>query len=143
MSFGFYLKILMDLSDRIQLTISTIISWGLLLGAGISLYEQQWFNAFFSLAIGTLWEVFEFLTDSIFGLHMQSGPFITDTMVDLMLDASGGLIIACIGYFYVKKVPVPLKESSDLSSYQTLEGKEADEKTRCVNFLHIRRSLIS
>lgn len=74
----------------------------------LSPFFVGFFSFLFSVAIGTLWEVFEFFVDSLSELSTQSGPFITDTMIDLILDSSGGLLIALTGYFYVKKVPVPL-----------------------------------
>jgi len=55
----------------------------------------------FSLAIGSLWEIFEFAMDYFFGLNMQkSGLF--DTMADLIVNAAGTLIISVAGYFYFK-----------------------------------------
>ena len=55
----------------------------------------------FGLAIGALWEVFEFAMDQLFGLNMQkSGLF--DTMGDLIVDALGALVGAGSGYAYLK-----------------------------------------
>jgi hypothetical protein len=59
------------------------------------------FSFCFALAIGVLWEIFEFFMDSTFGSNMlKSG--IVDTMWDLIMDAGGALIIAFIGFFYHK-----------------------------------------
>lgn len=55
----------------------------------------------FALGIGTLWEIFEFGMDQVFGLSMQ--PSATDTMHDLILDGLGAFITSTIGYFYIKK----------------------------------------
>jgi len=55
----------------------------------------------FSVTISVLWEIYEFLMDSIFGFFMQRGS-LGDTMWDLIVDVVGALIIAVIGYFYVK-----------------------------------------
>ncbi len=55
----------------------------------------------FALAIGALWEVFEFGMDQAFGLNMQ--PSAVDTMQDLIIDGIGALITATAGYFYIKR----------------------------------------
>jgi hypothetical protein len=60
----------------------------------------------FALAVGTLWEVFEFAMDQTFGLQMQkprpgdpSG--LTDTMWDLSFDAIGAVLISAFGWWYM------------------------------------------
>ena len=55
----------------------------------------------FGLAIGTLWEVFEFAMDQIFGMQMQKSG-LRDTMWDLIIDAIGAGTASCIGYVYLK-----------------------------------------
>lgn len=62
------------------------------------------FSFCFAMAIGAVWEIIEFSIDSIFGTHMQRSGLM-DTMWDLILDASGALIMAVAGYFYVKGKP--------------------------------------
>ncbi|MFT4326908.1 MAG: hypothetical protein ACMXYK_05385 [Candidatus Woesearchaeota archaeon] len=60
----------------------------------------------FALAMGTIWEIFEFAMDTFFGLNMQKvhiGTGVTDTMIDLILDALGALVASILGYFYLKK----------------------------------------
>jgi hypothetical protein len=57
------------------------------------------FSFCFALALGTLWEIFEFSMDQIFKTSMQKSGII-DTMWDLIVDALGALFIAIIGYFY-------------------------------------------
>ena len=66
------------------------------------------FAFLFSLGIGSLWEVFEFGMDELFGLTMQkpvagdpSG--LTDTMRDLIVDALGAGLISLWGWRYVKR----------------------------------------
>ena len=59
------------------------------------------FSFGFALTLGTLWEIFEFLMDTLFGFGMQKSG-IVDTMTDLIVDALGGLGAAWIGYHYVK-----------------------------------------
>lgn len=55
----------------------------------------------FALSIGTLWEIFEFAMDQIFGLNMQKSGLI-DTMWDLIVDTLGASIGAIAGLFYLK-----------------------------------------
>jgi hypothetical protein len=76
----------------------------------ISVHMKSGFVAFFAftfaLGVGALWEIFEFLMDLSFGLNMQKPMFgdpsgLTDTMVDLMVDALGALVIALMGWRYL------------------------------------------
>jgi hypothetical protein len=60
------------------------------------------FGFCFALAIGTLWEIFEFGMDQIFGLNMQKSGLM-DTMSDLIVDALGALLGAASGYIFLKK----------------------------------------
>lgn len=73
----------------------------------------------FSLAGGAIWEILEFITDGLFGLNSQeflagSGTFdmvhprigrdaLCDTMIDLILDLLGAIIIAVVGYLDVRR----------------------------------------
>lgn len=65
------------------------------------------FAFLFALGMGTLWEVFEFSVDELLGMNMQSPMLgnatgLTDTMWDLIVDAIGALVIAILGYGYLK-----------------------------------------
>ena len=60
----------------------------------------------FAMAVGALWEVFEFAMDQTFGLEMQKPRLgdpsgLTDTMWDLVFDAIGALIISTFGWWYM------------------------------------------
>lgn len=71
----------------------------------------------FALALGALWEIFEFLLDNTLSLNMQKardlcalGTFycdtrlgVVDTMYDLILDAAGALYASVTGYFYLNR----------------------------------------
>lgn len=62
----------------------------------------------FAVAIGALWEIFEFTMDGVFGMDMQKEMLgdpsgLTDTMWDLIVDSLGALVIAMLGYGYIKK----------------------------------------
>lgn len=60
------------------------------------------FGFTFAVAIGVVWEIFEFFMDSTFGLGMQKSGS-ADTMWDLIVDALGALVIAVLGYLYLRK----------------------------------------
>lgn len=77
----------------------------------IGVHMKPGFVAFFAflfaVGIGALWEIFEFSMDSLFGMNMQKEMFgdpsgLTDTMWDLIVDTLGALLIAVLGYGYVK-----------------------------------------
>ena len=55
----------------------------------------------FSVAIGAVWEIFEFAMDSIFGLNMQKSGLV-DTMWDLIVDTLGATVIAAMGFGYLR-----------------------------------------
>ena len=61
----------------------------------------------FALAIGNIWEIFEFAMDRTFGLTMQkptpgdpSG--LTDTMWDLIVNLLGAAVISLAGWWYIR-----------------------------------------
>ena len=68
----------------------------------------------FSLAVGAVWEIYEFSVDGLLNMNMQK--FITDegvvlpghaalsdTMTDLIIDAVGALLASVAGYFSLRK----------------------------------------
>jgi hypothetical protein len=66
------------------------------------------FSFAFAVAIGTLWEIFEFAMDQAFGLAMQkpvpgdpSG--LTDTMSDMIVNAIGAAVIGLAGWQYTQR----------------------------------------
>ena len=52
------------------------------------------FIIIFTIAIGGLWEILEFTSDSLIGTNHQ--PSLTDTMIDLIVDLIAGIFIALI-----------------------------------------------
>ena len=54
----------------------------------------------FSLALGALWEIFEFTVDSFFDMNMQETGLV-DTMWDLIVDTVGALTISLAGWRYL------------------------------------------
>ncbi|MEQ6334893.1 hypothetical protein [Sphingobium sp. MK2] len=66
------------------------------------------FAFFFGLGIGTLWEIFEFAMDQLFGFNMQKPMLgdpsgLTDTMWDLIVDAIGAAVMSFIGWRTMKE----------------------------------------
>lgn len=60
----------------------------------------------FAVAIGALWEVFEFSMDQLFGFNMQKSGLV-DTMTDIIVDIAGALVGALAGYLYLKGRQAP------------------------------------
>lgn len=65
------------------------------------------FAFMFSVGMGAVWEIFEFSMDRFFGMNMQKPMLgdasgLTDTMWDLIVDSVGALVIALLGYGYLK-----------------------------------------
>lgn len=59
----------------------------------------------FTLGLGALWEIGEYLVDRWLGRATQGSPQLPpfdDTMVDLMLDGAGGLLAAIVGPIYMR-----------------------------------------
>ncbi|MES2604208.1 MAG: hypothetical protein V4603_04675 [Pseudomonadota bacterium] len=59
------------------------------------------FAFMFAQGLGSLWELFEFGMDKLFGLNMQKSGLV-DTMTDLMINAVAALAISLLGYGYLK-----------------------------------------
>jgi hypothetical protein len=68
-------------------------------------WEIFFFIVIFTLAFGAIWEIYEFTLDTFFGAYLtkplQQGN--TDTMLDLITDLAGGLIVAFLGTHYLKQ----------------------------------------
>ena len=66
------------------------------------------FAFMFAVSVGAIWEIFEFTMDSLVGTNMQKPMLgdesgLTDTMFDLIVDTLGAMVIALIGYAYMKQ----------------------------------------
>jgi hypothetical protein len=59
----------------------------------------------FTMAIGAFWEIYEYLMDTFFGSYLtkllQHG--LDDTMIDLIIDLLGGIVVAAFGTWYIQK----------------------------------------
>lgn len=60
------------------------------------------FSFVFAVAIGAVWEIFEFSMDNAFGLNMQKSG-LRDTMWDLIVDTVGAFVVSTGGYIYMKR----------------------------------------
>jgi hypothetical protein len=60
------------------------------------------FAVCFSLAMSVAWEVFEYAGDSWFGYTMQESG-LPDTMGDLIVNGAGAIVVAVLGYLWMKK----------------------------------------
>lgn len=66
------------------------------------------FSFVFAVAVGCLWEIFEFGVDRTFDVHMQKPMLgdpsgLTDTMWDLIVDAFGALAISVLAWWYMER----------------------------------------
>jgi hypothetical protein len=57
------------------------------------------FIIMFTMAIGVIWELTEYLVDELTCSHLQYS--LTDTMRDLLFDTIGALLVASVGSFYL------------------------------------------
>ena len=62
----------------------------------------------FAVAVGALWEIFEFAADQLFDGNMQKPMFddpsgLTDTMWDLIVDTLGAAAISGFGWWHMKR----------------------------------------
>jgi uncharacterized membrane protein YjdF len=78
----------------------------------VDVHMQPRFIAFFAflfaVAMGAVWEIFEFGMDQLFGTNMQKPMLgdpsgLTDTMWDLIVDTAGALVISVVGWVYLKR----------------------------------------
>jgi len=96
---GFSIISILNNSDRIPVTLSPAF--------------VACFTFCFALALGGVWEIYEFLADGVLGTNMQKfaledgtaliGRFaVVDTMKDIIVDAIGAFAISVLGYISLK-----------------------------------------
>lgn len=66
------------------------------------------FSFCFAVTVGVFWEFFEFGMDRLFGFNMQKfrgvgQDGLIDTMLDLIVDSIGALVVSILGFFYIKE----------------------------------------
>lgn len=64
---------------------------------------QALFAFAFSVMIGVVWEIFEFIVDQSGGFSMQEGPFLYDTMTDIIENTITASLVSLLGFWYLKK----------------------------------------
>lgn len=92
--FGFLLVYVLNENDRIELHLKS--------------HFVAFFAFCFAVAVGAVWEIFEFGMDQLFGLNMQKPMFedpsgLTDTMWDLIVDTLGAAAICVFGWWYLER----------------------------------------
>ncbi len=60
------------------------------------------FAVVFSIAIGTVWEIYEYIIDLSLGFNMQESG-LPDTMGDLIVNFGGAMIVGVFGYIWMKR----------------------------------------
>ena len=96
---GFSIIAFLNNSDKIPVTLSPVF--------------VACFTFCFALALGGVWEIYEFIADGILNTNMQKFAMedgtaligraaLTDTMKDIIVDAIGGLVISILGYISLK-----------------------------------------
>lgn len=72
----------------------------------IGMHMKPGFVAFFaflfSLGLGVMWELFEYIMDEMLGMNMTKSG-LDDTMQDLFVALIGALVMSLIGYVYLKR----------------------------------------
>ncbi|GAB1267735.1 hypothetical protein NBRC116493_09880 [Aurantivibrio infirmus] len=66
------------------------------------------FACLFAIAVGAVWEIFEFIMDQFFNTNMQKAMLddpsgLTDTMWDLIVDTLGAITISGFGWWYMER----------------------------------------
>lgn len=67
----------------------------------------------FALTVGAIWEIYEFSFDALLGLNMQKhttqagigligADALSDTMWDIIIDASAALLVSIVGFFAIR-----------------------------------------
>ena len=96
---GFSLVNIMNSSKKVQVTLSPAFT--------------LLFAFCFALAVGGVWEIYEFVMDGLLGMNMQKFMLengtqligraaLADTMEDMIVDAIGAGVMCLIGYFTLK-----------------------------------------
>lgn len=96
----------------------------------------------FALALGAVWEIYEFTMDSVFGTNMQKYMLdngtaligqaaLQDTMKDIIVDAIGALVMSTIGYIslkykkgWVEKLTIRFHVKKPEKNGKTKKGKD-------------------
>lgn len=110
---GFTLVDILNNSKRVQVQLSPIF---------VALFAFC-----FALALGAVWEIYEYTFDGLLSLNMQKYALengtllvgraaLTDTMSDIITDAISSLTISVIGFFLLKNNKMRKSEYPDISA---------------------------
>lgn len=91
---GFYLVYALNSLERVGMTLNPRF--------------VAFFAFVFAIALGALWEIFEFAVDELAGMNMQKTMFsdpsgLTDTMWDMMLNTVGAALVSIVGWRLVRR----------------------------------------
>lgn len=95
------------------LMVVTILNRDKHLSVSLSPFFVCLFAFCFSVALGSIWEIYEFTADGLFGMNMQKFMLadgtllvghaaLADTMKDIIVDVLGSLLASIIGYFSIR-----------------------------------------
>ena len=96
------------------LMVVTILNRDKHLSVSLSPFFVCLFAFCFSVTLGSIWEIYEFAADGLFGMNMQKFMLVdgtllvghaalADTMKDIIVDVLGSLLASVIGYFSIRK----------------------------------------
>ena len=118
---GFSLVNIMNSSKKVQVTLSPAFT--------------LLFAFCFALAVGSVWEIYEFVMDGLLGMNMQKFMLengtqligraaLADTMEDMIVDAIGAGVMCVIGYF-TQICKSKKAASENISSDETVSQESA------------------
>jgi uncharacterized membrane protein YjdF len=73
----------------------------------------------FTLALGAIWEIIEYFLDFFLHTGLQHGN--DDTMIDLITDLLGGIVVAFLGGYYLKR-----RDEAEIVDAMIVPGQEAN-----------------
>ncbi len=96
------------------LMVVTILNRDKHLSVSLSPFFVCLFAFCFSVTLGSIWEIYEFAADGLFGMNMQKFTLadgtvlvghaaLADTMKDIIVDVLGSLLASVIGFFSIRK----------------------------------------
>ncbi len=87
------------------------------------------FSFSFSMALGAMWEIFEFSMDTFLGMNMQrTETGVVDTMLDLIVNAIGAFIASLLAYEFIRQEKSGKREHSKL--FRILVSKFSKENPK-------------
>jgi hypothetical protein len=104
-----YYKMFSGLIGSITVALLGFLALLIMMRVSTNLQFKRWqifsFIVIFTLAFGVIWEIWEFTMDTLAKAYLTT-PFQqsnTDTMLDLIIDLAGGMLVAILGTFYLKR----------------------------------------